>query len=207
MKSTYQKTNKSGKDGNFFKRNLYAILLGASVIVIAAIIVITLLMSSLGGAPPAEIPGPPDDEYVVAPPPQFVMPVANVNLGQTASLDRLIWCRTLRQWRTHDGVDFLGTQGTEVFAIMEGTVTNIQNTIMEGTVVTITHGGGITSEYRALAGQVAVQLGDRVNGGDKIGTMANSSLVNSAAGAHLHLRMRQNGSLVDPLEFLPGVDK
>ena len=209
MKSNYQKT-KGGKDGNFFKRHLYAILLGFSVITIAAIITITLLMSQFGGAPPAEIPGPPgggDDYEVTAPAPQFVMPVATVNLGQTAALDRLIWCRTLRQWRTHDGVDFLGTQGTEVMAILDGTVTNIQNTVMEGTVVTITHGGGLVSEYMALSSQVAVEIGDAVKAGDRIGVMAGSSLVNSAVGAHLHLRMRQNGNLVDPMDFLPGVDK
>ena len=101
MKTSYQKTSK-GKSPNFFRRNLYAILLGVSIIVIAAIIITTFLVTGSGDSPNLGYepdPGGPDYEYTVAPPPQpqFVMPVANVTLGQTAALDRLVWNRTLRQ--------------------------------------------------------------------------------------------------------------
>ena len=204
MKTNYQKSK--SKNPNFFRRNLYAILLGVSIIVIAAIIITTFLVTSTGDLPTLEYPeDPPNGGYVVAPQPEFVMPVANVTLGQTAALDRLVWNRTLLQWRTFNGVDFLGQTGTEVRAIMDGTVTNVQNTIMDGTVVTISHGGGLVSEYMAMS-SASVQIGQAVRAGDAIGAMG-TSMVNSAAGSHLHLQMRQNGNLVDPLTFLPSIDK
>ena len=207
MSKTYQKTNKKG--GNFFKRNIYAILLALSVIIIAVIVTVTLILSARTSAPPAEIQPPPDNGYVQGPPPapEWVMPVSNVVIGQAASIDGLIWCRTLRQWRSHDGVDFLGAPGTEVYAVMDGTIASVQNTIMHGTVVTINHAGGLVSQYKSLDTTVFVQVGQTVQSGERIGTMSDSKIVNAEQGTHLHLQMRQNGNLVDPMLFLPGGDK
>jgi len=206
MSKTYQKTNKKG--ANFFKRNIYAILLALSVIVIAVIVTVTLILSARTSAPPLEIQPPPDDGYVQGPPPaEWVMPVSNVNIGQAASIDGLIWCRTLRQWRSHDGVDFLGAPGTEVYAVMDGTIASVQNTIMHGTVVTINHAEGLVSQYKSLDTTVFVTVGQTVRSGDRIGTMSDSKIVNAEQGTHLHLQMRQNGNLVDPMLFLPGGDK
>ena len=203
MSKTYQKTNK-GK-GNFFKRNIYAILLGFAVIVIAAIVTVTLIISARTNLPPGEI----DPDYPIYNPqdPQWVMPVANVNIGQAASLNSLIWCRTLRQWRTHNGVDFLGTDSTHVYAPKDGRVTSVQNTILHGTVVTIDHGNGLISQSKSLANNVPVQEGQDVKGGDRIGTMSDSKIVNAHQGAHLHLQIRQSGNLIDPMTVLPNGDK
>ena len=204
MSKTYQKTNKKG--ANFFRRNIYAILLAFSVIAIATIVTITLILSTWTSAPPAEIGPPDDDDYPVIGP-AWMMPVSNVNIGQAASIDALIWCRTLRQWRSHDGIDFLGAPGTEVYAVMDGTIASVQNTIMHGTVITINHADGLVSQYKSLDTTVFVTVGQTVRSGDRIGTMSDSKIVNAEQGTHLHLQMRQNGNLVDPMQFLPNGDK
>ncbi|MCL2369956.1 MAG: M23 family metallopeptidase [Firmicutes bacterium] len=203
MSKTYQKTSK--KHPNFFKRNIYAILLAISVLVIAVIVTITLILGTRNVAPPGEVEPPPYIPTVTAP--EWVMPVSNVVIGQEAKIDGLIWCRTLRQWRSQDGIDFLGAAGAEVYAIMDGTVASVQNTIMHGTVITINHKDGLVSRYKSLDATTFVQVGQTVKSGDRIGTMSDSKIVNAEQGIHLHLQMTQNGRLVDPMQFLPNGDK
>ena len=45
--------------------------------------------------------------------------------------------------------------------------------------------------------------GESVSAGQAIGTVGNTSLTESALGAHLHFSVAKDGAAVDPAEYLP----
>ncbi|MCX4314098.1 MAG: M23 family metallopeptidase, partial [Clostridia bacterium] len=71
-------------------------------------------------------------------------------------------------------VDFVGSG--DVVAIMDGKVTDIEKTALDGNVITIEHDGGYVSIYKSLAGEVTVSVGDSVKAGDKIGSTSTSMM-------------------------------
>lgn len=203
---TYQSSTKDKKKKNFFMRNIYAILLGITVVAIGLIVTLTLVLTH---DTPASVTPPPIDDGGSdvnggGDKPTFVMPVGEYTLGQGAALNNLVYSSTLKQWRTHNGVDFMAAAGSDVRAVTDGTVTKVENTMLEGTVVTITHADGVVTVYKSLDSTVSVESGQTVKSGDKIGTIANSMMIEQLEGPHLHLEMQVNGSYVNPMDYLPG---
>ncbi len=140
-------------------------------------------------------------EPVVNNPVVYVMPVKNAQMGQGFSVDKLVYSKTLNQWRTHNGVDIMGEKGAEVVAIESGTVSGVEVTTLEGTVVTVDHGEGLVAVYKGLE-NVELQKGDTVASGQKIGEIG-TMMTESLEGYHLHLEMTLNGKLVNPMDYLP----
>ena len=125
--------------------------------------------------------------------------------GQTLvgyALDMLCYNETTRDWRTHDGVDFAAQAGADVLAAADGTVYSVYEDDRMGVTVVLTHQGGYTTTYSALAEQVAVQAGDTVTAGQTIGTVGNTALMENAIGDHLHFAVSCGGESLDPMEFL-----
>ena len=205
---THQQNAKDKKAAKRHTRKLaiYTTVLVCAVAIIALAIVLPL---TLGGgvesppgqevdvtpAPPTPTPRPPD--------PLFVLPMENFTLGKTASLDRLVFHSSLNNWRTHNGVNFSATAGTVVSAISAGTVVSVEHTQLESGIVTIQHANGLTSSYHGLAADIRVEEGDTVSQGTILGTIAAVRPVARSEGSHLHLRVRQNGNLIDPLTLFP----
>ena len=131
----------------------------------------------------------------------YVMPVANAEIGQGFSIDKLVYSKTLNQWRTHNGVDFMADKGSEVLAIYDGKVTKVEVTTLEGTVVTIDHGEGLIAVYKGLE-NVSVEAESKVTSGQKIGEIG-TMMTESLEGYHLHLEIQVNGELVNPIDYLP----
>ena len=110
---------------------------------------------------------------------------------------------TLGDWRTHGGVDISAQLGVEVLAICPGTVSECYDDGLMGTTVVIDHGDGLTAAYCNLAGQPTVEAGDIVETGTIIGTVGQTAIAESGMDSHLHLEVSLNGSLVNPLDYLP----
>ena len=68
--------------------------------------------------------------------------------------------------------------------------------------VVVEHSGGYTTTYASLLPETEVQAGDTVQAGTVIGAVGNTSLSESALGAHLHFAVAKDGVAVDPEEFL-----
>ncbi|MCR5575527.1 MAG: M23 family metallopeptidase [Oscillospiraceae bacterium] len=111
---------------------------------------------------------------------------------------------TLRDWRTHNGVDILAPLGQTVVAARGGVVQSVENDGLYGTVVTVDHGDGSTACYANLADLPAVGAGDRVETGDVIGAVGTTALCEIGQATHLHFAMAVDGMSVDPLDYLPG---
>ena len=146
-----------------------------------------------------------DLETVEAQAPSIVVaPLA----GETVtafSMDALQYNETLGDWRTHDGIDIAAPAGTSVAAASGGTVLSIADDDRLGVTVVLSHPDGYETTYASLEAEtLRVTQGDSVSAGEQIGTVGNTSLTESALGAHLHFSVAKDGAAVDPADYLPG---
>ena len=119
------------------------------------------------------------------------------------AIETLAYDVTMRDWRTHDGIDVLAKQGELVRAASDGTVESIENDDLYGTTLIIDHGDGLQSVYSNLADTPTVKVGDKVNAGDVIGSVGQTALCETGQGSHVHVAMRESGKSIDPLKYLP----
>ena len=132
----------------------------------------------------------------------YAWPVVG-ELEREYSMDQLSYDVTMRDWRTHNGVDIMAPLGETVNAAHAGTVESIVEDDLYGTVVTVDHGDGTKTVYANLAAVPAVSTGDRVETGSVIGSVGTTSLSEIGQGTHLHFAVTVNGESVDPLNYLP----
>ena len=119
------------------------------------------------------------------------------------AMDALAYNPTTRDWRTHNGIDLAAEAGSPVHAAAEGTVYTVYEDETMGHTVVIRHQDGYVTCYSSL-GDVSVASGDQVTLGQKIGTVGNSALMESALGDHIHFSVTCNDKPVDPQTFLAG---
>ena len=134
-------------------------------------------------------------------PMQTMLPVT----GQTVTgyaMDCLSYNATTRDWRVHNGIDIAAEAGTAVCAAADGTVYTTYDDDTMGTTVVIHHSGGYVTVYSSLGNDLQVSAGDQVTMGQIIGTVANTALLESAIGDHVHFSVSCNGELIDPEAFL-----
>ena len=134
--------------------------------------------------------------------PMYVWPVQG-ELERTHSTDKLAYDVTMRDWRTHEGIDIEAAIGSTVSASHAGSVESVVDDDFYGTVVTVNHGDGSCTVYANLAELPAVSVGDWVEPGDVIGAVGATALCESGQGTHLHFAIYVDGSCVDPLIYLP----
>jgi murein DD-endopeptidase MepM/ murein hydrolase activator NlpD len=115
----------------------------------------------------------------------------------------------------HNGIDIAAPEGTQVLAPADGTVKAIWEDVNYGGgySMVITHDGqwsGLQTGYAHLS-KWLVAAGQKVRKGDVLaltGGVPNHPGAGMSTGAHLHLTVRRNGVVVDPvgeLEPVPGV--
>ncbi len=131
---------------------------------------------------------------------EFMWPLENSNMKVSCGFG----------WRTHpitglpqhhNGVDIPAPYGSPIFAVNSGKVVEVSSNYADGSYVTISHGGGISSFYSHLS-VCAVSVGDTVARGQTIAYVGQSGY---ATGPHLNLNVYQNGSPVDPLSYFAGI--
>ncbi|MCW3804862.1 M23 family metallopeptidase [Plebeiibacterium marinum] len=103
----------------------------------------------------------------------------------------------LKRWRQHEGIDFIASTGTKIFAAADGKVTSVRVSDSFGRVVEVDHGFGITTLYAHMS-KFKVKRGENVKRGDVLGYVGNSGL---SAGPHLHYEVHIKGKEVDPVNY------
>lgn len=101
--------------------------------------------------------------------------------------------------RFHSGIDIGADYGDPITAADGGVVIYSDWMGGYGKVIIIDHGGGISTLY-AHNSELLVGEGERVRKGQQI-TRAGST--GYSTGPHLHFEVRQNGSPVSPMNYLP----
>jgi murein DD-endopeptidase MepM/ murein hydrolase activator NlpD len=111
----------------------------------------------------------------------------------------------LKQWRAHNGVDYGAPTGTRVRATGDAVVDSAGWVNGYGKVITLRHGGGITTVYAHLSrfGE-GIHKGVRVSQGDVIGYVGATGW---ATGPHLHYEFRVGNQHRNPLAIVfPSAD-
>lgn len=104
----------------------------------------------------------------------------------------------------HKGVDIGGVgYNTNVLATKAGVVITSKHSSSYGNYVVISHGKGNTTLYAHMSSR-SVSEGQTVSQGQVIGISGSTGI---SSGPHIHYEITENGSRVDPLQYLPGYIK
>lgn len=179
---------------------VYAVLIG--ILVIACAVTIALVSANNSNSR-ADI----GDDGIDVSTTTYVVPMQNATIVKDYSGSELQYNDTLKQWEIHKAIDFQASDDLNVYAVADGTVSNVYTNYLEGTVIEISHSDGIVSIYKSLNNEVSVAVGDNVSAGQIIGQVADSMAQESNTGAHLHFEMTVNGVKVDPNDYLSLGDK
>ena len=125
----------------------------------------------------------------------FFMFLSFLCLAFQKSIDKSI------DFAIHNGIDIACAMGDPVLAIAAGTVEEIYEDALEGTIIVLQHEEGIVSKYCGLAPEACVAVGDAVQAGDAIGTAGNTMKTESLMECHVHLVVKQDGKYIDPLSL------
>ena len=98
-------------------------------------------------------------------------------------------------------LDIAANKGTAVFSASRGTVEDIYEDSLLGTVVKIDHGNGLSAYYCGLNSSPSVKKGQEVEGGYQIGVIAEIPC-ESVEETHVHIIMEQDGVPVSPLKVM-----
>ncbi len=128
----------------------------------------------------------------------YILPMGNTVL-KPYSEGAPVYSQTMKDWRTHDGADFVGEDGQEVRALADGTVTEVTVHPLWGGCMTIDHGLGVLSHYYGV--DASVKRGSSVTVGAAIGRLATSPC-EAGERDHLHLEMTVDGVRVDPVKAI-----
>jgi murein DD-endopeptidase MepM/ murein hydrolase activator NlpD len=145
---------------------------------------------------PDQTPTTPVDKPIV-----FDMPVKDVtSIGEYS--ETMVFNSTLGRFSAHKAIDFFANEGTEVYAVYDGTIVDVKSTLLQGSTITIDHGNGLKTVYNSLLDGDEVSVGKQVNKGDLIGQVSSTNRQESLEGAHLHFEVIENGENIDPAKYL-----
>ncbi len=184
---------------------LYATIIGVLVIACAIIIAAVNTAGNVVKVPTQvnpdiEVGGGNNNDIIVSAP-TFVVPMKGATVAKDYSAKELQYNETLKQWEIHKAVDFVAGEDLNVYAITDGTVSNVYTNYLEGTVIEISHDKGLVTVYKSLE-SANVKVGDKVSSGQVIGKAGQTMAQELNTGAHLHLEMLLNGVKIDPNNYI-----
>lgn len=98
----------------------------------------------------------------------------------------------------HKGMDFAAPTGTPIYAAASGTVTSASYSGNAGNMIVINHGNGLQTYYMHC-NSMYVRAGQTVSKGQNIGAVGSTG---NSSGPHLHFQVMQNGTPVNPRNYL-----
>lgn len=132
---------------------------------------------------------------------QLQKPVDGKTLTDYA-MDKLVYNKTLDEWRTHSGVDMSAALNTEVKAAAAGKVVDAKKDPRLGYLIILEHENGFKTIYANLKEEANVKIGDMVNRGDVLGWVGATAPFEYAEEAHLHFEVLHNDICVNPWLYL-----
>ncbi|MBO5797456.1 MAG: M23 family metallopeptidase [Clostridia bacterium] len=132
----------------------------------------------------------------------YVLPLTN-EVSKAFSPNEPLYSETMKDWRTHSGVDFTGEKGQTVKAAAAGKITAIKTDVMWGGLIEIDHGFGIVTRYCGVSAR-DIAVGDVVEVGEPIGVLTTVPC-EAEEGEHLHFEVLSSGKPLDAVAVI-GVD-
>ena len=202
------------KAKHFIKRNIYPITVSLCTVLVLSIITVSAYTSINNSQ--SEVSRPDSDQTVNVDKPVinedpikptgsptaiiFDLPFNNASISKEYTDSSLLYDATTKLWCTHQGLDFACAEGQEILAVYDGTISKIENSMMNGTVVYLKVSNELTVVYKGLSSDLKIKEGDSIKKGQVIGKIT-SFLTEKADGIHLHLELLKQNKLVDPTEY------
>jgi len=101
--------------------------------------------------------------------------------------------------RPHEGVDLQPGCGAPIYAAAAGTIIYAGLSGGYGNLITISHGGGLTTRYGHIVNGGFVRTSGSVSAGTLIAYVGSTG---NSTGCHLHFETRPGGVAVNPLDFM-----
>lgn len=117
------------------------------------------------------------------------------------SADKVVYFKTLAQYRTNPALLIEAKEGTDVKASADGIVTSVATSEETGRTVTVSIGNDFTLTYGQLK-DVAVGKGDSVSEGQVIGKIAKPTKYYTEEGENLYFQVKEKDSSVNPMLLL-----
>ena len=109
-----------------------------------------------------------------------------------------VYSNTMKDGRSHDGVDFQAEKGTLVKSVSDGVIKDIYNDPSYGTTIVIEHAGQFAAVYSGLSDKILVKKGDKVGLSQEIGYV-DKVPCEMAEESHLHFMVLKDGKYINPL--------
>lgn len=132
----------------------------------------------------------------------FSMPVFG-EISFEYAQEKLVYSKTLDEWRSHAGIDLKASRGTPVKVVADGVVTEIKNDPRLGITIIVDHLDGLKTVYANLASGDMVSPNQKVKQGEVLGSVGNTAVFESAEPEHLHFEVLKNNKNVNPSDYLP----
>ena len=100
-------------------------------------------------------------------------------------------------------MDFGLTDTFDVVSVLDGTVVDVREDELLGTIVEIKHDNDFISSYQSLS-EVSVKKNDAITRGQVIGKRGKNT-IDQDLGNHLHFELYKSGEVVDPSKYFDQV--
>lgn len=117
------------------------------------------------------------------------------------SADRVVYFKTLAQYRTNPALVISAKEGSDVKASADGVVKSVTTSEETGRTVTMAIGDDFTLSYGQLQ-DVSVSQGDTVSEGQVIGKIAKPSKYYTEEGSNLYFQVKEKKNTVNPMLLL-----
>lgn len=134
---------------------------------------------------------------------EWHLPAAG-NLIKDYSADIPVFSLTMEDYRIHTGIDIAGDAGDDVFAAADGEVEDVYYDPMMGQTIVIKHSDSYKTTYQNLQTVIpeGIEKGAKVVGGQKIGAVGDTALIEISENPHLHFCVYVDGKPMNPLSFI-----
>ena len=105
-------------------------------------------------------------------------------------------------WEIHKGLDISADKGYEVKSLLDGKVVNVFKDDKHGISVRVEGANNVVVVYSNLDEKTNVKKGQEVTEGQVLGTVGNTTSVESEDGTHVHLEAFKGEESIDPMTLL-----
>lgn len=126
-------------------------------------------------------------------------PITKGDIIKPYSTENPVFSQTMKDWRTHSGIDISGVEGSPVHAVEAGVVSEIRQDPLLGNVIVV-KSSKYELYYCGLTNVSLVEQGSHVAAGETIGYIG-SIPSESEDEPHLHLEAKTGGKYTDPSDL------
>ena len=127
---------------------------------------------------------------------KYIMPVSGEILVEFSD-NKLIYNKTTKDWRRHDGTDISVNYGGMIKSMNDGKIIDIKTDILKGNIITIEYNDKIIVSYCNIDICDGLNIGEDVTQGMLIGYISTNPPFESEQDLHLHMEILNNNILSD----------